>query len=211
MAAWSDFYPFILPVVRGCDSDVVDFHTRQAAIEFCRRSQCWRVEIPIGVVVDQPTYVLPVPDGASISKLHAAVLLNVDGVECDEFKPVPPAFGREMVRNNRSGSLVFLSDDGLSLTVSPTPSVAGAQILASVALKPSQASATFPDFLFEQYVDAIAAGALARLLDLPRTNWRDTGEAQTQRNKFTTECGNASARTSRGGASSHTRSRGMFF
>ena len=209
--AWSAFYPHILPLVRGCDTDTVDFHLRQAAIEFCRRSQCWRAELPITPVAGTETYLVPLPADSVASMLLDFTVLDSDGNSGDDYHLVAPNRGRQLERNFRTASYVYLSDDGLSISVQPIPDSTDAQLVPYFSLKPSQTAAGIPDFLFAQYVDAIVAGALGRLLDMPKTPWRDAAEAGLQRGKFSSECGNASVRTSRGNASSATRSRGCFF
>lgn len=211
MATLSDFYPHILPAVRGCDSDTVDFHLRQAAIEFCRRSQAWRAELPITAIADTETYTIPLPADSVASMLLAFDMLDSDGNSTDRFWLVNANRGRKLQRDNRWTAYVFLSDDGLSLNVQPTPDTSIAQLVPYLSLKPSQTATTLPDFLRDQYADAVAAGALARLLAMPKTAWRDVGDASAQQAKFLSDCGAASVRASRGNARSQTRSRGCFY
>lgn len=211
MAIWSDLYPHILPFVQGCDLDVVDFHTRQAAIEFCRRSQFWRMEIPITVQPTVETYLIPMPTDAIASMLLDFTMLDADGMSTDRFHLVAPNRGRTLERDYRTASYVYLSDDGLSLNVQPIPDVSDAQLVPYLSLKPTQSAATLPDFLVNQYADAIAAGALSRLLNMPKTAWRDVAGAVAAANKFNSDCGGASVRASRGSARSQMRSRGLFF
>lgn len=211
MTAWAAFYPFVLPAVRGCDTDVVDFHIREAAIEFCRRSQCWKQEIPITPVADQPSYLIPLPTGAVASLLLRFTLININGIAFDSYGLVAPERGRELDREYVYSCYAYLSDDGLTLTVQPVPSAIDGQLVPYLSLKPARAATSIPDFIFEQYADSIAAGALAKLLDMPKTNWRDAGKAATSHAKFEADCGSAAVRVSRGAARSRTRSRGCFF
>lgn len=211
MAAWSAFYPFILPFVRGCDTDVVDFHVRQAAIEFCKRSQCWRQEIPITAIADTPAYLIPMPTDSVASKLLAFDVLDADGNSIDRYSLVNANRGRRFKRENRCATLTYLSDDGLTLNVEPTPDTNVVQLVPYLSLKPSQAAATFPDYLVAQNADAIANGALARLFEMPKTAWSNVADAGLKRGAFLNECGSAAVRASRGNASSQTRSRGCFY
>jgi hypothetical protein len=211
MAALSDFYPHILPLVRGCDTDTVDFHVRQSAIEFCRRSQAWREELPITVVPNTDTYVLPIPTDAVLSMLQDFDVLDADGNSVDQYHVVNTNRGRKLTRDNRWTAYVYLSDDGLSITVQPVPDSTDSQLVPYVSLKPTQAAVTLPDLLRDQYAATIAAGALAGLLSMPKTAWHDVGLAAATLMQFLSDCGAASVRASRGNARSKTRSRGCFY
>jgi hypothetical protein len=189
----------------------VDFHVRQAAIEFCRRSQAWREELPITVVADTATYVLPLPVDSVPSMLQDFTVLDSDGNSVDQYHIVNANRGRKLTRDNRWTAYVYLSDDGLSITVEPVPDSTDAQLVPYVSLKPTQDATTLPDLLREQYADTIAAGALSRLLNLPKTGWRDVAAAAEKRQSFLSDCGAASVRASRGSARSKTRSRGCFY
>lgn len=214
MAAWADFFPYILPVVRGCDEDVATFHVRQAAIEFCRRSQAWRQELSgLTSIADVAGYSLVpvVPVGSTISKLLAFAVVNTDGVADDCYALTTPQDGRSNDRNYSIGNYAYLSDDALTLYVEPVPTDDGLALMPYVSLKPTQASVTFPDALFEQYVGTIAAGALASLLSMPKTDWHSLVDAGNQRAKFLDETGSAAAKVSRGSARSTRRGRAVFF
>lgn len=211
MAALADLYPFVLPQVRGCDSDTVDFHLRQAAIEFCRRAQCWRQEIPIQAQANVESYLIPLPADSVASMLLDFELLDSNGLSKDKFHLVNANRGRKLERAHRFSAWVFLSDDGKTISVQPIPDSSTQTLVPYVSLKPAQAAATLPDFLVEENARTIAAGALAELLNLSKVAWANPGKAVDERAKFLSECGVASVRASRGNARSKTRSRGCFF
>jgi len=211
VATWDFFFPHILPQVRGCADEVVEFHLRQAAIEFCRRSQCWKQELPITTTADVTDYELVLPTDAAVSLLLSISVLDTDGIPNDEYDIVNATRGRDMTRNFIDGCFVYLSDDETTLTVQPPPEDDGMTLLPYVSLKPTQTSAGLPDFIANQHTDVIAAGALARLLAMPKTGWRDPAEAAVQRAKFLGDTGSASVVASRGRARARVRTKAFLY
>lgn len=211
MTDWSAFFPYVLPAVRGCDEDTATLALREAATEFCARSQCWKQEIPLTSVAGVSDYLVPFPAGSVGSMLVSLSVLSSDGIPVDTYDVVDPAYGRDMMRNQSCGAFAFLGDDALTLYVLPAPDVAGLQVLPYFSLKPSSTAASIPDFLFEQYRGGIVSGALARLLKQPKAAWADGNAAAVEQANFIDRVGSASSRAGRGAARGRSRARGFFF
>lgn len=207
VAAWSDFFPYILPFVRGCDGDTVSFQVVQTAIDFCRRTQCWRTELAgIVSVANQEGYTLPIPSDAELSRLLA---FEVDGD--DSYAVTNPELGRSNDRNFSLGSYAYLSDDRSQIFVQPVPECDGLAIVPYVSLKPTRAATTFPDDLFEEYVDDIANGALSRLLKMPKVDWRDVACAVDKEAEYRSRCGIVAAVVAKGSARTKQRVNGTYY
>lgn len=208
---WDAFFPYVLPSVPGCDEDTATFYIRQAAIEFCANSQAWKQELSIPTVADQSNYTIPYPTGSALSKLDSFTLVDLDGVPNDDYEAVSAKTGRSLDRNFSDSYYVYLSEDAATLIVMPSPDESGASVLPYVTLKPSQTSAGVPDWLFEQYVDAIAQGALSKLMGLPGKAWSNPGLSTVKGDKADKKAGGASVRESRGKARARTRSKAFLF
>ena len=78
---WSDFRPGVMMNVRGVPMHVLDFHIKQAGIEFCEFTNCLRSTSTVLATTDGTgTYTLNPPAEVNINKLHQAWL---DGVEVE--------------------------------------------------------------------------------------------------------------------------------
>lgn len=131
------FFRRVAHVARGCPTPVLTDAVVQAAEDFCERTWLWRGEaVPQEAVADQVVYVLEpdVPDGVQAEVLVVHRVL-VDGSPVSVTTPT-----RDQIR--------FWS----------APRT-GAEITASLVLKPARDSANLPAVLWEEWQDAIAAGA----------------------------------------------------
>lgn len=210
-STWDAFFPHVLHLVPGCDTDTATFYIRQAAIEFLRDSQAWKQEIPISTTADLTTYTIPFPTDAIGSMLASFVLIDTDGVPNDEYEVLSPAAGRDADRNFVDACYVYLSDDGLTLNITPPPESDAMTAIPFFSLKPTQASAGIPSWLFEQYVDAIAAGALGKLMALSGKPWSNPGLSAMETGKASSRAGQAAVRESRGKSRARTRSKAFLY
>jgi hypothetical protein len=214
MATWDAFYPYILASVRGCDTDVVDHHVRQAAITFFARSQAWRTELS-GIVTEAGTeaysFATSLPTDSVISRLLSIAVLDSDGLADDSYDIATPEDGRSLDRNQVGESYAFLADDLTTISIAPVPTDSGFAIVPYVSLRPTQASASIPDWLFEQYVSAIANGALSTLLAMGKVAWTDKAEAADKALAFKGSISSALGKVSRGSGRARRRSRGTFY
>lgn len=179
---FDDFLPYVEPSLNACPTPVVLHHVRQAAIEFCERAQVWREHLDTllgdGLSV---RFALPIDDQTQISKL-LEVSVRAPGQQADRCDIVKPLDGQDALRRPNTDRLAW-TDNRHDLYLNPMP-VLNAEIDVYVALKPSLASFSFPDEVFHHHVDHIAAGALARLFKMPKTDWYDPAIGVDKQREF---------------------------
>lgn len=144
-----------------------------------------------GATVTKLVYLYPItlPTGTAIVKAVQAWLNDnpIDPISQDdldnEFNNT--SFGWVGVNWRTDVNLptrfYFPDDTTVGLLLAPN---ATGNLRINVALKPTRASSTFPSWIFERYVDAIAHGAKARLMLEPKKPWSDPQTGAWHRNEF---------------------------
>ena len=200
---FDDFLSFVEPHVNACPTPVVLHHIKQAAIEFCERTGVWRERLDT-LVADgvSARYALPLDDQTEVSKLLEVVVGSPDGMP-ERYDVVSPLDGRDAQRLQTSDRIAW-TDDRHDLFLHPIPEI-NKEIEVYVTLKPSQASFSFPDYIFHHHVDHIAAGALSRLFRMPRTDWYDPAAAVDKQNYFNSAINVQGLTAFRGNARSRRR------
>lgn len=169
MAAYEDFFPYVLPEVPGANELIVQQAVRNACIEFCEKSLVLtRDHDPITVVPGIVDYDLEPPTGYLVVKVQKAWMEN------NPINPLAPDFVSEAATYNRlfksyesapSTPQHYLQKDERSISVWPVPDKKYQNGLTlRVALKPTRASTEIDDVIFEDYAETIAHGALYRLM-----------------------------------------------
>lgn len=194
-----DWLPFVLPWAPACPDETAVHHIKQAAIRFCATTGCIRETLdPVLGDGYSTTIALPVDDQVDIAKLFK--------VQVGDFRRTvifQAERGATLASRHQSDDLAY-TIDRRSIFVSPAPAD-GDRIVATVSLKPSQASYACDDVLFDQYAQHIADGALASLLLLPK--FRDKEQAAVSEGKFRAAIGSVSIQVAKGYANQWNRRR----
>lgn len=157
MAEYADFLDGISIHLPKCPRPIILNAIKHSAKKFCNESRIWVMDVPdIDVTPDNRIYPLDVPSEASICYVHS--LHGRDGVG--------DAFGR----GKRMAALRYHIDHPNMLVIDEQY-VQGQTLKPVVSLKPMQNALTCADILFDEYYDAIVAGAVAYLQMQPVTNW----------------------------------------
>lgn len=167
--SWESYLPQVQPQVRGCPHLTMIQAVRNAAIDLAEASLILRADhAPIDSVVDQIDYPLTPPSSTKIITLLAA---KYDGVPITPL-PETEADGLSPYwRGNNIPNRYYLSDPSvLTLTWAPDEVITGA-IEARIVYRPDEASTEGDDLLYRDWLRYIAAGALARLKDMPSEKW----------------------------------------
>lgn len=202
---WEDFLPFIAPSVASCPIDTITFHTRMAAIEFCRKAHVWRESLD-GVLADGHSveYTLPIDDQIEVAKLLSVTLTDSAGVKPREATVMESIEGRLEMRRGCT-ELIAWTDNRRALSVWPAPR-AEAEISVYAAIKPSTGAFSFNDEVFAHHAEDIATGALGRLYAMPRCDWTDAALAEISTRMFKDRINSAARAAGRGNAR-HNRPR----
>lgn len=174
---WADFYDWVKPEVPGAPNAEVDHVLRESAIDFYDRSGVLVVaQSPITVVSGQSTYSFAAVSGYDLNRIEEMMMGSL------RLLPVSNSQLAQIYINWQtiSGPPQFYfreTTDTFRLVPSPDQNYTDT-IVPRVVLAPSRSSTGIAeDWIFENWVDAIAAGALAELLRMPAKPWTDLQRA----------------------------------
>lgn len=168
MKSFDVFYPYILPEVIGCPDPVVDQAISRTAIDFCEKSLILqRDHDPITVIANVQDYDFEPPTGYLVQKIMKAWYKQ------NELVPFTPdqisdafAYRRKIdgVTPNKTEPLRIFQKDERTFSLHPWPVETVVEaVTMRVALKPTRAATTVDDAIYEDWLEAIVAGALAKL------------------------------------------------
>jgi len=165
---------------------------RNAAIDFCNRTRCWKFEQDTITTSTETEYDMEPPSGSVVSEVirvkYAANVL--------EGKPY------EVLLDYATNSTMYygvLNPRVLKLAGTP---VADKTLDVMVALKPSISSRRIEDYIYEEYSEVFRHGALARLFAMAGKPWTNTtlsgyhsSEYESAVTTATTKCETGGVRT----------------
>jgi hypothetical protein len=163
------FYPEITPFFAGIPEIVITNAIRNACIEFCDRSD-WLLYTPIkqDIIANQAVYdlTLDVPTDTTVARVQSAWIYDLPLIPKteDELRQIYNFDWRQQVGR----PMYYTQYDPNNITLVPIPTVATSQTLALLlVLRPTRASTTVDDTIYERWLDVIAAGAKSRLYEIP--------------------------------------------
>jgi len=160
-------------------------------------------------------YPITVPNGTAIAKgLNAWLNDNpIDPISQDdldnEFNNT--SFGWVGVNWRTDVNLPsrwYMPDDNtVGLVLAPS---AGGALRIQAALKPTRASTTFPEWIYERYIETIAHGAKARIQMIPKKPYSDLKTGAWHLDQFNGFIGEAMIRTARANTRAPLRSHTVY-
>lgn len=185
---FSDLYPEIIPDVPQCPFPMVDRAILNAAIEFCAFSDVMQVDLPdFDTVADQAVYDLIYDAANDVTNLLTA--------RCETWEIYPIStteLGARGAFEAISGAPVrYWHPTPDTIRLYPIPNDAYSINSIRAAIRPKPDATTIDDFLTTKYREAIAAGALARLLNRPNQPWTDKEAARDKKAEFEDAKGSA--------------------
>jgi len=207
MISYDAFLPRVLIDAYGCPEIVVIQGIRDSVIEFCARSNfIQRDHDPISVIAGINDYDLEPPTGQIVVKILKLWHNNSELLPIAPDYVDTPAFYNNLIPGNaplRATPLSYTQKDERTFSVYPLPSVSLSNgFTLRVSLKPSRASTTCDNAIFEDYAEVIAHGALSKLLASPGKAYMNVAAASMHALAFTTGINDARQKASRG----HVRS-----
>lgn len=171
---WDKFHPYVQPVVQGCPLGLINHAIRKATIEFCERTNLWKMGSPgADILKDQAFYTFDTPVGTRVTQpdwitINGKQLVGTTPIELDIEIPdwrekeqeYPHLYYVE--RPNTVRIIGIPTEDKLGL------------LDAQVSLSPTRDAVDCPDWLYENWVDVIASGALATLTAMAGKQWSDS-------------------------------------
>lgn len=187
MASIDSFFPYIQPDITSCPNGLVRNALVMSAIEFCKGSLAWNeLQDPIVLVDSVNRYDIDIPNGAQL-----VGLINLWGPSreltpktLNEITQVLPNW--QTAQGNTP--IVYTQPSPTEVMVFPIPiNSLGASLTPRAAYAPLPTASTLPDILLSRYVDAVAAGAKARLMRMSKQPWSDPASAAAFHQDFLTE------------------------
>jgi hypothetical protein len=163
---WRDFRPGVMMSVRGVPMHVLDYQIQQAAIEFCKFSNCLRSDtITLATTDGGDTYALNPPADVSINNLHQAWVngVEVDVLDAQGWLDRDPLAAPSVVTG------VYLNSPVQLLTA--PPAAAGSTITGVVSYVPTDTASVIDSQVFARWHKGIEAKAIAELLLMPEVPW----------------------------------------
>lgn len=204
MKSYDDFLPWVLPEVPGCPEITATQYVRDTVIQFCELSLVHQADHdPVTAIARQADYDLETPvTGTRIVKVMRAWY---KGQELEAG--APDLVTDPSVYNQRIGGYTtsystpraYIQKDANTFSLLPIPDqTLASAITMRVALAPLRSSTQCEDFLFEQWADVIASGAVARLRLLPGKAFFNPNMANVSQSRFVVGVNSARQKANRG-------------
>lgn len=183
MKALSVFHPYITTDVMGCPYPTVDQRIVLACREFCAMTSAWREWLDV-LTLDGTTDTFDHDlDNSQELMRYTRAIINDDAdrdFNIVSRKDLPGDWA-----TNASTGLVdtVVHLDGSQFQLFPMPT-AGDTLRMEAVFMPTIGASQVGDVLFDRYADAIASGALARLLMLPNQPWTNPALATQHNDRF---------------------------
>lgn len=191
-APLSDFDSLVMPYAPGLPRPSARRFIRQAAIEFCERTRCWR-EI-LTVTVDEANEAIITPAYAALHRIEEAIYNDEVKLQPTQYTDVSLS---ERVSEGMPGYIFQTSPNTISLMPYATGTVKVSAFLKPIEGSDMELNAggetvdaldVLPVFMLTQYGPQIACGALALALMVPGQPFTNPQQAMYYRQKFDRAC-----------------------
>lgn len=183
--SYESFLREVMPDVSGCPIQIAENAIRNSAIEFCNETRVWRERIvDVPVLADTSTYTLDTTgsDGASnVVTVHRAKFS--DSSRPLSTIPTQHLDDQWQPTGNTQRPWYFNCQSPPVITLYPTPSEALTLEVWAI-LKPTLDGTEGPQFLFDDWLEAIAAGAKSKLMYMSGRVWSNPKMAPYHRQIF---------------------------
>lgn len=172
--SFDSFLPYILPYAPGASDPVAYQALRDAAIDFCRRSLIVQRVAAQNVVATTQTYTVTVPTDMQFNRLlgvgwNGTWLPSVspDDVENDTVLQ-GATIGTNVPQSGSPQQYFQKTPTDVTFGLFPIPDTSLANgLTVKAAFIPTMTCTALEDVLFNDYAEALAAGALMRLVVMP--------------------------------------------
>ena len=168
-------HPYVAPHVIGCPIPVMDHNIRLSAIEFCNKTRWHEDACPSFRAGDAGVYELEAETGQEIFRITS---VSVDGKKID---PETKATGLRLIAAG-STQRFFVVIDAEQIQINPAPAVTD-KVHVTAAFRPTMAATTLSDAL-DEWREAIAGGAIARIAAIPKQDFSNPDIAMYQKSVF---------------------------
>lgn len=167
--SYDQFFSWVLPEVNGCPEITATQAIRDVVIDFCEKTLIHQADHdPIGVMARIGDYDLDSPEnGTRVVKVMNAWYKGEKLTPAAPDEIIDPSIYSQRIggyTTTYSTPRAYAQKDSETISLIPIPDESLLSSLTlRVALAPLRSSTSCADFLFEQWVEAIAAGAITKL------------------------------------------------
>lgn len=174
MVALDEFVPYVLPSVPEAPEEMVAHYVRMAAIDFCRKTHVVKATVTFDLQKGVSDYCFDCIEGLKPFTLNS-VCVGSSKIPALRETPCPgPRCAYGYSYNGEYDVLVF-----------PAPKCDVPKGLSIEAvMQPDQDACELPRILYEQYAEALADGALHRMLSLPTSDWFNASVAGVHMRRY---------------------------
>lgn len=200
MVTWDAFYFLVRPNVQGCPLSYIDAALRATVRDFCAKTLIWNQETVCGdLLEDENSYRYNnLNDGVTMVMPIKVILREVIKDGCCQHKPLikdhhlanvnlldMDRYSYNWRQATSDWPRRFYMKDSNTLTFTETPENDHFESIHSlVAVKPSHTSDGIPKFIFDDWAEYIAHGALARLLAMDGRVWANLRMVEYHESKY---------------------------
>jgi len=182
------YIPDVLSEVDNCPEIVVVEKIRDAVIDLCQATTVWRTELlPFVVSINVAEYPLIFDTGQQLSMVNYVTLIDANGNQLDLVDTsedhLDAQYRLQGWRTMTGAPAFFYMSNPETLRLVKIPEAAYTAYVG-VVLKPTPDSYEAPDFIYNQYHDKVAQGAISKLLDMKGRPWYDPNKALLEKQKF---------------------------
>jgi hypothetical protein len=171
-------------MARSCPTRIVDEAIRQAAIEFCDYTNTWRLELDAKRVRAGVTdYDIDVPKCGRLANILYVSHNGIEVAKATERKLDDEVEGWRTAESQVAA--YYYMPDKQTIRLALTPTLTASKTLKMVAtFKPTVDATVLANNLYDDHLEAISHGALARLYDMDGKSWANPAGAEKKRILF---------------------------
>jgi hypothetical protein len=197
MADYDVLLPEVLPEVPGVPEPLAIREIRAAVVDFCDRTKVAKITTTgAAIVADDPFVLIPELTGKSIIDVQ---YVSIDGYD---LKKASADYLNQAWRDENLGRALFsdyhsigynpswetwqqykqdrpevyhfvIDDTGTRFRFVGIPRRSYTTLAYTIRVKPNRTSTGFDTWLIDAYYKELAAGAISRLLSIPKKDWTD--------------------------------------
>lgn len=188
MSLYTDYLPYVLPLVPNCYDEQAVAAIRNTCIDFCRDSLFLQTDIdPMPVVAGISTYDIDVPKGYVLGQVLGIYYLNRK-LERKSQTELEKLYTRNWQALQGTPQVYTqLNPDQITLVYTPAESAVQA-ITGRFSYIPTRASTSIDDMVFERFLDVIVSGAASRLMATPNQPYSDANASIAYQRVFRDGC-----------------------
>ena len=200
IARWTDLLDDVMPHVPGASIEIATHAIKRATIEFCTDSLVMRATSdPLTIEAGQGVVDLDSPVSATVCVKALSAKLAGDA---DPLDPKTPEWLDEWNpdwRTELGTPRYFTQDNPEQLVVALAPeSELRDALVVQMAIAPKLNAPGVEGWILQRFAEAIASGALGRLMAIPKKPWSNAQLASVHLAAFNASIGAAAAMAAKG-------------